>query len=92
MKAKDAEWPSEIDGQRVMEGKKGAGAKKINEICRSNSNCVFARPLAGCRVVPRSIGLVNVRDFGHQRIVRVGICEHRADGKQHCEGVNDVRI
>lgn len=48
-----------------------------------HSNSVLARPLAGCGLVPGAIGLVDVRDFGHQRIVGVGVCEHRTDGEQH---------
>lgn len=48
-----------------------------------HSNSVLPRPLASCGLVPGAVGLVDVRDFGHQRIVRVGVCEHRANGEQH---------
>ena len=40
---------------------------------------VLSSPLPRSRFVPRTIGLVNVGNLGHQRIVGVGVCEHRAD-------------
>ena len=33
-------------------------------------------PLPGCRLVPLPIGLVQVRDIGHKRIVGVRVSEH----------------
>lgn len=47
------------------------------------SNGVLARPLTSGGFVPGTVGLVDVGDLGHQRIIRVGVCEHRADGQQH---------
>lgn len=47
------------------------------------SNSVLPCPLASCRLVTGSVSLVDVRDLGHKRIVRVGVCEHRANGEQH---------
>ena len=47
------------------------------------SNGVLARPFTSGGFVPGTVGLVDVSDLGHQRIIRVGVCEHRADGQQH---------
>lgn len=49
--------------------------------CQSNS--VLAGPFASGCFVPWAIGLVDMCDLGHKRIVRVGVCEHRADRKEH---------
>lgn len=46
------------------------------------SDSVLAGPLASSRLVPGTVSLVDVGDLGHQRVVGVGICEHRADGKE----------
>ncbi len=45
---------------------------------------VLPSPLSRGRFVPRTVGLVNVCDLWHQRIVGVRICEHRTDGEKHC--------
>lgn len=57
-----------------------------------HSNSVLPCPLASCRLVTGSVGLVDVRDFGHKRIVRVGVCEHRANGEQHYEWLEIVCV
>ena len=44
---------------------------------------VLARPLPRGRLVPRAVGLVEVRDVGHERVVRVRRAEERLDRKQH---------
>ena len=44
---------------------------------------VLPSPFPRCRFVPRTVGLVNMGDLGYQRIIRVGVCEHGADGEQH---------
>lgn len=46
------------------------------EIELRRSNSIFAGPFAGGRFVPRAVGLVDVRDLRHQRVVGVGVCEH----------------
>lgn len=60
-------------------------AEKENEQHERNetSNGVFASPFPRRRVVPRTVCLVNVRDLWYQRIVRVRVCEHRADGEKN---------
>jgi hypothetical protein len=78
----EKKWSSEIGARRVIEGKKKTEEAKKESNLSFHSNSVLARPLAGRGLVPGSIGLVNVRDFGHKRIIRVGVCEHRADGEQ----------
>lgn len=45
---------------------------------------VLARPLTCRRLVSRSVGLVHVCNLGHKRVVRVGVCQHRADRQQDC--------
>ena len=37
---------------------------------------VLARPLPRGRLVPRAVGLVEVRDVGHERVVGVRVREH----------------
>lgn len=56
------------------------------------SNSVLPCPLASCRLVTGSVSLVDVRDLGHKRIVRVGVCEHRANGEQHYEWLEIVCV
>lgn len=72
-------------GERVnqeghAEGRRGWWADLL-ENCRSDS--VLASPLTSRRFVPRAVGLVDMGDLGHERVVRVGVCEHGADRKQY---------
>jgi hypothetical protein len=53
------------------------------ELDRRRSDCVLAGPFACGRFVSGAVGLVDMRDLRHQGIIRVGVCEHRTDGKQH---------
>lgn len=46
---------------------------------------VLASPLPGGRLVSRTVGLVHVRDLGNERVVGVGVRQHRADGEKHCD-------
>ena len=52
----------------------------------SHLDGVLASPLSGRRLVSCSVGLVDVGDFGSERIVRVGICKHGADREEDCVG------
>lgn len=61
------------------EGRGGWWADLL-ENCRSDS--VLASPLTSRRFVPRAVGLVDVGNLGHERVVWVGVCEHGADRKQ----------
>merc|ERR1711939_432857 len=45
-------------------------------------DCELSRPFPRSRFISGSIGLVHVSNFRDERIIRVGICEHRADGEQ----------
>eukprot|EP00982_Pelagococcus_subviridis_P009810 30947-Pelagococcus_subviridis.AAC.5 len=47
-----------------------------------SSHGVLARPLLRQLLVPPPIGLVDLRDLRHERIVRVRIREQRADGQE----------
>jgi hypothetical protein len=44
---------------------------------------VLSGPLSSCRLVARTVGLVHVCDFRDERVVWVGIRQHRADAKEH---------
>lgn len=44
---------------------------------------VLSSPLPRCSLVSGSVGLVDVGNLGNQRIVRVGVCKHRADGQEN---------
>ena len=45
---------------------------------------VLSCPLSGCSLVARTISLVDMCDLGNERVVRVGVGQHGADGKQDC--------
>lgn len=47
-------------------------------------NGILASPLASSGLVSRSIGLVDMGNLGYKRIIGVGVCQHGADGQQHC--------
>lgn len=47
-------------------------------------NSILASPLPGCRLVAWSVGLVNVGNLGNERVVRVRVRQHGADGQQNC--------
>ena len=49
--------------------------------CQFLSNGIFPSPLSRSSLVPRAIGLVNMGDFWHERVVRIWVSEHGADGK-----------
>ena len=51
---------------------------------------VLAGPLAGCGLVACAVSLVDVSDFRYEWIVRVGVCEHRADREEDCVFVNEA--
>lgn len=44
---------------------------------------ILAGPLARSLLVPRAVGLVGLRDFRYQGVVRVGVREERADRQEH---------
>lgn len=48
-------------------------------------NGVLASPLPSCCLIPSTVGLVHVRNLGHQGVIRVRVCEHGADGEQDCD-------
>jgi len=45
---------------------------------------VLPGPLPGGGLVAGAVGLVDVCDLGYQRVVGVRVCEHGADGEEHC--------
>ena len=50
---------------------------------RARSHRVLARPLLGRLLVLGAVGLVEVRNLGHERVVGVRVREKRADREQH---------
>lgn len=42
---------------------------------------IFAGPFPCRRLVSRAVGLVDMCDFGDERVVRVGVREHGADAQ-----------
>jgi len=52
-------------------------------VVRVSSHSVLAGPFSGAGLVLGSIGLVDVSDFGHERIVRVGVSQQGADRQKH---------
>jgi len=51
-------------------------------ICLILTHCIFLGPRAGGGLVFRSVGLVHVCNLRYQRIIRVRVCQKRANGKQ----------
>ena len=54
--------------------------------CDKHIDCsrgISLRPLARCIVVLLPVALVQISDFGHERVVRVGIGEEGADREKH---------
>ena len=49
----------------------------------SLSHRALARPLPRRLLVPRPVRLVDVRDLGNERVVRVRVAEQRADREEH---------
>ena len=49
---------------------------------------VLASPLPGCRLIPGPVGLVDVCNLGDERVVGVGVGQHRADAQQHCAHIS----
>jgi hypothetical protein len=45
---------------------------------------VLPGPLPGGGLVASAVGLVDMCDLGDKRVVGVGVCEHGADGEEHC--------
>jgi hypothetical protein len=43
------------------------------------SDGVLPRPFPCRRLVTRAIGLVDMSDLWYQRVVGIGVCEHRTD-------------
>ena len=54
----------------------------VDDFSAASLHSVLARPLPRRRLVPRPVRLVQVRDVGHERVVRVRVREQRADGEQ----------
>ena len=50
---------------------------------QESSHGVFGGPFPRRRVVPGSVGAVQLRDFGHERVVGVGVGEKGAHREQH---------
>ena len=48
-------------------------------------NGVLPGPLTRSGLAARAVGLVDVCDLGDKRVVRVGVGQHGADGKENCE-------
>lgn len=44
---------------------------------------VLPGPLPGGSLVTGAVGLVDVCNLRNQRVVGVGVCEHRANGEEH---------
>lgn len=51
---------------------------------RKKENALLPRPLPRRRLVPRPVRLVQVRNLGHEGVVRVGVGEEGADREEDC--------
>ena len=53
-------------------------------------NYALPCPLPSSRLIPGAIRLVQMRDVGNERVVGVGIRQHRADRKEHWQGAESA--
>jgi hypothetical protein len=53
---------------------------------------VLSGPLPGGGLVASAVGLVDMCDLGDERVVGVGVCEHGADGEEHCVYVSGLGV
>lgn len=56
---------------------------ELHDNLRCLTHCILAGPFPGGLLVPTAVGLVDVRNFRHKGVIRVGICEQGADGQKH---------
>lgn len=59
------------------------------ELDRRRSDGVFASPFTCGGFISGTVSLVHMSNLRHQRVIRVGICEHGAYREQHfgdCQG------
>jgi hypothetical protein len=54
------------------------------ELDRRRSDGVFASPFTCGGFISGTVSLVHMSNLRHQRVIRVGICEHGAYREQHC--------
>ena len=48
----------------------------------SLSHGVFSSPFSSCRLIFYFVGLVDVGNFWHERIIWVGVCQQGGDGEE----------
>lgn len=84
-------------GRERLKRKKNSWLGKHEAACATlplhlihSSNSVLPGPFARCGFIPRTVGLVNMGNFGYQWIIRVRVCEHRADREQNLKKRMDV--
>lgn len=68
----------------------GRSSKDEEDSCHQSridmkpQNYALPCPLPSSRLIPGAIRLVQMRDVGNERVVGVGIRQHRADRKEDC--------
>lgn len=70
------------DGDKTESHGRAEGRRRADLLKNCRSNSILACPFASRRLVPWTVRLVDVCDLGHQRVIRVGVCEHGADREQ----------
>lgn len=66
-------------------------AKLLNEDSHRlphSLDSVLPSPLPGHGLIPGAVRLVHMCDLGNERVVGVGVCEHRADAEKDCIAVS----
>jgi len=51
---------------------------------------ILPGPFTGRRLVPGAVRLVDMCNLGNQRVIGVGVRQHRADGEQNCGTVSNM--
>jgi len=81
-----------IPPSKTTHGKNAAVRRRARRIFRSLSrkfrgtvrlDGVLPRPLACGSLIAGAVGLVDVRDFGNERVVGVRVSQHGADGEKN---------
>jgi hypothetical protein len=60
------------------------GEQTILLVCTRRLNGILPSPLPSRGFIARSVRLVDMCDFGHERIVGIRVCQHGADAQEHC--------
>jgi len=86
---KEIDLRIEKDENKHVSGKKETMNQEGQSNIRNRLMGVFVSVLSGGCFILGSISFIEIGYLRHERIIRIGVCEHRADRKQdfgNCQG------